>query len=139
MAKKSEIWAKVNEKAISDKLFYLYERWQDEKKYEDFNDYFKVMKAMIPEAVKGTKRPFGFVAKADDGECDIYIKVKGKYLTLNMAEAMPTQDVRARIAKAVNDSGIGIKTAYTFKELQTIANLVHLSIHDVMYFLRYEA
>ncbi len=38
----------------SDHLFYLYDRWQDEKKYEDFEDYIKSIKekfkAILPEA-----------------------------------------------------------------------------------------
>ncbi len=44
----------------------LYGRWQDEKEYEDFNDYVGVMKKMIlarsPKMttfVRGSKRPFG--------------------------------------------------------------------------------
>lgn len=44
----------------------LYGRWLDEREYEDFADYAKVMetevKKLLPEAefVCGTKRPFGF-------------------------------------------------------------------------------
>lgn len=52
----------------TDKLAYLYQRWQDEKEYEDFNDYVKFMKTSIfPNIaqyftfVKGSKRPFGLV------------------------------------------------------------------------------
>jgi hypothetical protein len=41
----------------------LWSRWQDEKEYEDINDYKLVLEKHIPEdfkIVKMTKRPFGF-------------------------------------------------------------------------------
>ena len=47
-----------------DKLGYLWGRWQDEKEYEDFDEYANVMKAMVENAgikfVKASKRPFGY-------------------------------------------------------------------------------
>jgi len=49
-----------------DTLGNLYGRWQDEKEFEDFAEYEKVMKKGVGEGcqfVKGTKRPFGFVVK----------------------------------------------------------------------------
>lgn len=42
---------------------YLWSRWQDEREYEDINDYAKVFAAKLPAGVtllKMTKRPFGF-------------------------------------------------------------------------------
>lgn len=40
---------------------YLYNRWQDEKKYEDFNDYIKAFeKATKFKVVLAKKRPFNF-------------------------------------------------------------------------------
>ncbi len=52
-------------------LVYLYSRWQDEKKHEDFGDYIEKMKKEFETTkvsekisnavfVKGYKRPFGF-------------------------------------------------------------------------------
>ena len=42
----------------------LYERWQDEKEYEDFAEYREVMKKLITEHgaefLDMTKRPFAF-------------------------------------------------------------------------------
>lgn len=56
---------------FTESLSHLYDRWQDEKMYEDWNDYIKVIKANFYEYckkalmtnavfVKGSKRPFGF-------------------------------------------------------------------------------
>jgi len=47
-----------------EKLGYLYDRWQDEKQYEDFGDYAKFMERSFDgypglKFVKATKRPFG--------------------------------------------------------------------------------
>lgn len=50
------------EKVISN----LYGRWQEEKGYEDFNDYAVIMDERFSDTFKtydfitGTKRPFGF-------------------------------------------------------------------------------
>ena len=44
----------------------LWGRWQDEKEYEDWADYAKVMKDAFGDMfVKATKRPFGVVLKID--------------------------------------------------------------------------
>jgi uncharacterized protein YeeX (DUF496 family) len=55
---------------MGERLVYLYDRWQDEKEYEDFQDYIDAMKkdfekyckeAIMSNAVfvKVGKRPFG--------------------------------------------------------------------------------
>ena len=48
----------------------LYDRWQDEHEYEDFNDYADLLKKEVELRngvfVKATKRPFGFHFKVDD-------------------------------------------------------------------------
>ena len=63
---------KMNETALSktndifnkleDRLVYLYSRWQDEKEYEDFNEYIESAKESVTEAggtfVSMKKRPF---------------------------------------------------------------------------------
>lgn len=44
-----------------DEMYYLYERWQEEKQYESFDDYKDVMQTMTSLPIlKTTKRPFGF-------------------------------------------------------------------------------
>ena len=54
----------LNSDTLSE-LIYLYERWEDEKTYEDWKDYENEMKDWLndrlPSAkfVKGTQEPFG--------------------------------------------------------------------------------
>lgn len=73
-----ELWQKVNEEN-ADLLFNLYERWQEEKEYEDINDYLVAIQKTIPEAYKISKRPFGVTCKCDDGDLHIFIKSDGIY------------------------------------------------------------
>lgn len=50
--------------AISPAVSNLYERWQDEKDYEDITDYAAPIVKLLPRGmklVKMTNRPFGFV------------------------------------------------------------------------------
>lgn len=67
---KQKVIDKCNELTANKDLFhhfiYLYERWQDESEYEDWNDYAKDMKEAVE--IKGNikiamlgaiKRPFG--------------------------------------------------------------------------------
>ena len=82
--KRQELWEKFNnEREIVNRFMYLYERWQDEREYEDINDYLKHMKQLVPEAYKISKRPFGITCRCEDGDIRIFCKVKGKYLTVN--------------------------------------------------------
>lgn len=74
-----ELWKKVNDE-YARFLMYLYERWQDEKEYEDIAEYLECIKKKIPEAYKITKRPFGIKCKCEDGELYIKILAKGRYL-----------------------------------------------------------
>ena len=50
-------------------------RWNDEKEYEDINDYGDVLKTKVEELdgtfVKMTKRPFGFTFTVDDAKYKI--------------------------------------------------------------------
>lgn len=73
-----------NEKAINT-FCYLYGRWQDEKEYEDFNDYIKAMMNFMPNGatlVKGTKRPFGVVINYGGATIHIALKLSGRYCSL---------------------------------------------------------
>ena len=59
-----EVKTKINAfmDASADRMCYLYGRWQDEKEYEDFNDYIDAMRKMLPDGFKfegATKMPFG--------------------------------------------------------------------------------
>lgn len=83
--KKIELWEKVNKEnngEIADFIFYLRERWQDEKDYEDISDYLIAIQKYIPCAYKICKRPFGVICKCDDGNIQIYVKSTGKYLKI---------------------------------------------------------
>ena len=55
---------------IGNKLGYLYDRWQDEKEYEDWTDYETEMKKLVNNGdfvfVSSMKRPFGLKAKIED-------------------------------------------------------------------------
>lgn len=50
---------------MSNIIAQLYDRWMDEKEYEDFNEYSKCMERILKETcpdvkfIKATKRPFG--------------------------------------------------------------------------------
>lgn len=65
----------------------LYFRWQDEKQYEDFNDYtMSMMKSMPTGAslIKGTKRPFGVSFNYGGSRVHLFLKFenKGRYCKL---------------------------------------------------------
>jgi len=65
---KQETWAHINAtESITELLFSLWERWQDEKDYEDIQDYLQVIQKSLPNAYKITKRPFGIAVKCTDG------------------------------------------------------------------------
>ena len=66
---------------------YLYDRWQDEKGYEDFNEYTNAMMKKMPDGaklIKGTKRPFGVKFNYGGDILQVYIKFEdhGKYCKL---------------------------------------------------------
>lgn len=54
----------------------LWGRWQDEKEYEDINDYGKVIAEKFPEGwtlLKSNKRPFGVTVKIEAEEWKISV------------------------------------------------------------------
>lgn len=59
-------------KKLETMLVNLLSRWMDEKEYEDFKDYKKVIQEFVvgnfPDVqfVKATKRPFGFVVNINE-------------------------------------------------------------------------
>ena len=66
----------MSSEKLAKKLMYLYDRWQDEKKYEDFKDYVKAMdEATDLTVIKGMQRPFGFHTVVDNRKFRIYLKL----------------------------------------------------------------
>ena len=83
----------VNSEAVFNTFINLYDRWQDEREYEDFNEYVKVMQKAVEKVVgsvtnvKGMKRPFGISFKLADGRnVKLILKFKGRYC--NMAASV---------------------------------------------------
>jgi len=59
-----KIMEQLEDKGHCDYMANLAWRWDDEKDYEDFNDYIMAIKKRIPLTItKVTKRPFGFKFK----------------------------------------------------------------------------
>jgi len=75
----------LDNQKINNTFFYLFERWQDEHDYEDFNYYVKEMKSSVENAIgevtllKGMKRPFGIQFIKGNNKYKLFIKNKGKY------------------------------------------------------------
>ena len=80
---KQEIWAAINDDKVSDLLFNVYERWLNEKEYEDIADYLTAIQKSIPEAYAITKRPFGIKCKGSDGNLHAFIKRSGNTIQLS--------------------------------------------------------
>lgn len=75
-------------KKVSDLFFALCDRWRDEKMYEDWNEYEKIMKKAVSENsdqvftnFKATKRPFGLKFNYDGFEIHLFMQVIGQYAT----------------------------------------------------------
>jgi len=65
---------------IQNKMVRLYERWQDEREYENFDVYVEIVKNIINKMrfddvtfIKLTKRPFSAICKVDDYEVHIIV------------------------------------------------------------------
>lgn len=80
----------AQDKTFGETLCNLYDRWEDEKMYEDWKDYEKAMARLIttcsgienPQRVKGTKRPFGVKFDNQDYTIHIYVKIQGGYFVV---------------------------------------------------------
>jgi len=79
--KRNQMWEKVNNEN-AELLISLWERWQDEKEYEDIGDYLKHIQQSIDNVISITKRPFGIKIKCDDGLMKVDVMKKGNYLNL---------------------------------------------------------
>ena len=81
----------VANKNVQNAFYNLYDRWEDEGRYEDINDYGKALFGVISKNcpnvgatyVGVTKKPFGVKYKIDGMTFYIFAKVEGEYLTLN--------------------------------------------------------
>ena len=81
----------VERKEAASKLFHdiqnivtnLFERWMDEKEYENIDDYSIHLKKEVEKIggifIKMNKKPFGFIYKLSDATYQIYMKTAGQY------------------------------------------------------------
>lgn len=67
-----------------DRICYLYERWQDEKEYENIEDYKKNLQELLVShtIIRMTKRPFGFTTLIQGKLVHVFIKASRSSLTL---------------------------------------------------------
>lgn len=75
----------VNSSAVLNTFINLKFRWEDEGKYENFNDYAKVMIEAIKKEtkknvklIKGTKRPFGVSFEMEVLKFNLFLKTNGR-------------------------------------------------------------
>ena len=71
---------------VQDAMEYGYMRWQNEKDYEDINDYSilfeKKLDPLVIKFLKMTKRPFGFKFTAGGKKFQLAITAKRYYVKL---------------------------------------------------------
>lgn len=84
----------VNNNSVLNTFINLKFRWEDEGRYENFNDYANVMLKSVEKAtgenvtlVKGTKRPFGIVFEMKGKKLKLFLKMNGRscWLACGMA------------------------------------------------------
>jgi len=76
MEEAKKIWAKV---LVEKNIFgIIYHRWNDEKQYEDWNQYESFIKDLYKgiDIVKVTRRPFGFHVNLKSGPV-MKVSIKG--------------------------------------------------------------
>ena len=75
----------INDKKVIEKFLYLYDRWEDEKKYEDFSDYVEAMMKSMPKdamLIEGSETPFGVKFKYGGNDIRISLKFREGYCSL---------------------------------------------------------
>ncbi len=91
---KTTITNLVNNNSVLNTFINLKFRWEDEGRYENFNDYANVMLKSVEKAtgenvklVKGTKRPFGIVFEMNGKKLKLFLKTNGRscWLACGMA------------------------------------------------------
>jgi hypothetical protein len=80
-----EVAKLVNNEKIFNTFINLYDRWQDECRYEDFNDYANAMAKVVEREmncnvtnVVGKKRPFGIKFTEGDKRYELILRFKGR-------------------------------------------------------------
>lgn len=79
----------VNSSKVLNTFVNLKYRWEDERGYENFNDYAKVMVQAIEKEtkkdiklIKGTKRPFGVSFEIEGLKFNLFLKANGRSVWL---------------------------------------------------------
>lgn len=77
----------IYNKEVSNIFANLWDRWQDEKEYEDINEYGKVLHGAINKVdecmlFKATKKPFGVKVYRAGQLIHFFMKRKGSYLVM---------------------------------------------------------
>lgn len=81
----------INNEKVQNAFYNLFDRWEDESRYEDLNEYGKcIMNTIhknVPESgatlISTTPKPFG-IKFVVDGKCfHLYVKIEGGYLVLS--------------------------------------------------------
>ena len=74
----------VNSSKVLNTFINLKYRWEDEKSYENFDDYAKVMIQVIEKEtnkdvklIKGTKHPFGVIFEIEGLKFNLFLKTNG--------------------------------------------------------------
>ena len=116
----------LNNKAVANVFFNLYERWLDEGKYEDINDYARFIHRTLgcegfqTVLIGGTKRPFGIKVRYEGMNVSIFVKRKGNNIVL-CATACP-EPVAEPSVKAVikpdNEGSYRIPWVYAHGKLE---------------------
>ena len=78
----------INNEQVGNAFYNLYDRWRDESKYEDINDYGKAIlstvKKQFPDynisLIGSTKKPFGVKLDVEGIKVHLFAKIKGGYL-----------------------------------------------------------
>ena len=79
----------VNSSKVLNTFVNLKYRWEDERGYENFNEYAKVMVQAIEKEtkkdiklIKGTKRPFGVSFEIEGSKFNLFLKSSGRSVWL---------------------------------------------------------
>lgn len=85
-----EIESVINNEKTIETFLYLYERWEDEKYYEDFEDYTNALMKHMPKnavLIEGTETPFGVKFLYGTKKYHIFLKLYETYCTLAVSMA----------------------------------------------------
>lgn len=80
----------INCKAVGNAFYNLYDRWRDECKYEDINEYGKAILNVINKhfpqygvtLISSTSRPFGVKFQVGDKKVHVFVKITGSYIKM---------------------------------------------------------